>query len=210
MEELNLIQRVEAEIKNFTIQANITPDFFRSMVMEEKVLGEFATTLALRVVLTLMGRLVVTEKDESKVVHKSEEIGYYTRPLSWWDGLKCLIFTSDFFGWMFPERALKDWVKYETLPKHNNYITHETRDIRHYHMCPLPGGVATDKSNISFMMWDQPFVGSQREYVLLRIIAKQCLTMLQDTSMLSILNKEFLEALSEYITEITRYPVNAT
>src|ERR1700722_8885824 len=124
-----LPQRVQAEIKKYIFQSYITPEFLSSIEVDEKVAGEFAETLAIRVILTLMGRIVNTEYKDSKIINKTEEIDYYHRPKTWWDGLKFEIISSKWFGWMFPDCAITDWIDYEDLVKSHNFITNQKQEI---------------------------------------------------------------------------------
>ena len=204
MENLYLPQRVEAEIKKIVAESYITPEFLHSMEVDEAVTGEFAETLAVRVCLTLMGRVVNTESEESQFIDKTEEIDYYHHPCTWWDGFKFELVSSKWFGWLFPANALNNWINYKTIPKTHNFVTHEKREIRHYHMCPFPAG-ANYRDFVQFLQWSQPFSGTQKEYLLLRMMALACVNMLhQNNNLMLQMPEKFLKIISEYLHEITR------
>jgi len=206
MDDLQLVNKVEAELKRISCEAHISPQYFAHMLVDEKIVDDFATTLAVRTVLTLMGRIVSTDQDEAETIDKVEEIGYYQRPKTWWDGLKCVIISSIWLNWMFPDNAINDWVKYEMIPKNHTFVTRQKKEIRHYHMCPLPEGISTDKNIVNFLNWQQEFTGTQQEYILLRIIAKECVLMMSDTTKIPLMPQSLLKAVSDYLIEITKQP----
>src|SRR5580698_9309240 len=129
--EKELFHRIGLELKTLAHEHYIDPNLFNQLMIDDKVSGEFAENMAVRVLLTLLGRVVATDHDEKQFINKTEEVGYYQRPATWWDGLKFTLFTSKWISWIFPDWAVSDWVKYETLVKNHTFVTNQKQTIRH-------------------------------------------------------------------------------
>jgi len=192
-----IVEHVRSEIQRLVVEHHITPEYFRDMEINSHVMGDFATTLATRVIWAVTGRVVCKNEEQRVLDHKTKEIGYHSFPATWWDALKRRIYLSDWFGWIFAEDSVTKFVKYDRVEISEIHNTFLTQKIDHWHMCPLPSEVSNRGSHIAFMTgWKEPFTGSQREYTLLRNIAKEVLV---DRNVMY--SYELSRLLSEYVRE---------